>query len=214
MWKSDNPILRILRVLIGFGIVALIALTALTIIFTFPEKTPATNATAVAKSCEDYGPVSRRGFGHHWACTTEIRDDETGEVWTDVVDMNVLSPESIGKQERITWGYSGGRTGKSDNRVYRSPDGYSEGVNLTVTILIGFAAIPMILWYFAKAVVWGFSQEEQRKFWEKINGTPEEQAAKKQKEDEEKARRQASRQRDAEIREARRRAKEQGKADR
>lgn len=209
MWKSDNPLIRAFRVLVGFGIVSLIALTALTIIFAFPEKTPATNATALAKSCEDYGPVSRRGFGPHWACTAEIRDDKTGETWTDVVDMSVLGPESVAKQERITWGYSGGRTGRSDNRVYRSPDGYSEGISLTITIIIGCAAIPLLLWYFSKAIVWGFSQDEQRKFWEKINGTPEEQAEKKQEEAAQRARRQASRQRDAELKEERRRAKQQ-----
>lgn len=176
--------------LIGFGIVALIALTALTIVFSFPAKTGGSNATATAKSCEDYGPISRRGFGHHWACTAQIRDDKTGETWNDVVDMNVLQPQDVGRQERITWGYSGGRVGKSENRVYRSPDGYSEGVNLAVTVVVGFIAIVAMLWYFSKALVWGYTQEGQRKFREKIHGSSTERAAKKQQERAERERRQ------------------------
>lgn len=206
MWKSDNPLVRVLRVLIGFGIVALIALTALTIIFAFPAKTSGSNATAVAKSCEDYGPISRRGFGHHWGCTAQIRDDKTGETWTDVVDMNVLQPQDVGRQERITWGYSGGRVGKSENRVYRSPDGYSDGVNLAVTVAVGFAALIAMLWFFAKAVVWGFTQEGQRKFWQKIHGSNAERTAKKQQELEERERR---RQRWAEVKAHRQQVKEE-----
>ncbi len=27
-------------------------------------------------------------------CNAEIKDDKTGEVWTDVVELNVLSPET------------------------------------------------------------------------------------------------------------------------
>ncbi|MDI2028477.1 DUF6346 domain-containing protein [Saccharopolyspora sp. TS4A08] len=206
MWKSDNPLVRVLRVLIGFAIVALIALTALTVIFAFPAKTGGSNATAVARSCEDYGPISRRGFGHHWGCTAQIRDDKTGETWTDVVDMNVLQPQDVGRQERITWGFSGGRVGKSENRVYRSPDGYSDGVNLAVTVVVGFAALLAMLWFFAKAVVWGFTQEGQRKFWEKIHGSNWERAAKKQHELEERERR---RQRWAEVKAHREQVKEE-----
>ena len=209
MWKSDNPGARALRVIIGFGIVAFIGLSALTVINWFPAKTTA-NATAVVESCEDRGPISRRGFGPHWACQATITDDETRETWTDTVDMNVLSPADAGKQERITWGYSGGRVGKSDNRVYRSPEGYSRGVNTLVIIVVGFPAFLMMLWYSAKAIVWGLSQEEQRKFWTKINkGTPEELAATKQRERE---RRQASRERSAAIQAARKKAKQERKS--
>ena len=189
MWKSDNPLIRALRVLIGLGIVVLIALTAVTIIFSFPAKSPESNATAIAKSCQDYGPISRRGFGHHWACTAQIKDDKTGETWTSVVDMNVLRPEDIGQKERITWGYSGGRVGKSDNRVYSSPDGYSKGVNTAVIVIVGFAALVSMLWFLTRAVAWGKTQEGQRKASEEMHGTESERSAKKQKERDERERR-------------------------
>lgn len=189
MWKSDNPLIRALRVLIGLGIVVLIALTALTIIFSFPAKTSESNATAVAKSCEDHGPISRRGFGHQWACTAQLKDDKTGESWTGVVDMNVLQPDDIGREERITWGYSGGRVGKSENRVYSSPDGYSKGVNTAVTVIVGFAGLVSMLAFFTKAVTWGKTQEGQRRASEKTHGTESKRTAKKQGEREERERR-------------------------
>lgn len=206
MWKSDNPLARALRVLIGLGIVVLIGLTALTIIFSFPAKSPASNATAVAKSCEDYGPISRRGFGHHWACTAQIRDDKTGETWTGLVDMNVLQPEDIGREEHITWGYSGGRVGKSENRVYSSPDGYPKSVNTAVMVIVGAAGLVSMLVFFTKAIAWGRTQEGQRKASEKAHGTKSERTAKKQQEQQERERRQK---RWAEVKEHRRQVKEE-----
>lgn len=71
--KSDNPFIRLLRMLFGFGIVALLLLTALTVNFSFPEKSTVTNATAQVQSCEDHVPLSRRGFGPRWNCTALIR---------------------------------------------------------------------------------------------------------------------------------------------
>ncbi|KAA5832519.1 hypothetical protein F1721_16065 [Saccharopolyspora hirsuta] len=209
MWRSDNPVARVLRVLIGFGIVALIAFTALTVIFSFQRKTEATNATARVTACEDTGPITRRGFGHNWNCTATIRDDESGETWTTDIDMNFFTPEDIGQDKRLYWGYGGNRMVTSDYRVYASPEGVSAGTYAVISAAVGFPAIMAMLWFFAKAVVWGFSQEEQRKFWEKIHGTPEQRAAKKQKELEERQARKARLARYAEIKEARRRAKEE-----
>ncbi|RRO16186.1 hypothetical protein EIL87_14130 [Saccharopolyspora rhizosphaerae] len=121
--------------------------------------------------------------------------------------MNVLQPQDVGRSERITRDYSFGRVGKSENRVYRSPEGYSDGVNLAVTAVVGFAAIGAMLWFSAKAVVWGFSQEGQRRSWEKIHGSDADRAAQKQREIEERERRR--RRRWAEVKAHRQRVKEE-----
>lgn len=184
MWKSDNPIARIFRFVIGVGIVAVILLTALTIIFSFPEKSTVTNATAKVQSCVDTGPLTRRGFGHNWNCTVTVRDDKSGETWTDKVDMNVFGPEDIGKEKRVAWGYAGGRIVKSDNRDYSSTEGYSVTTHLIVMFATGAVAIVASLWFLSRAIIWSFSQQGQRKFWEKVHGNSAEKAAKKQQDDE------------------------------
>ncbi|RRO16185.1 hypothetical protein EIL87_14125 [Saccharopolyspora rhizosphaerae] len=184
MWKSDNPLVRFVRFVVGLGIVAVILLTALTIIFSFPEKSTATNATAKVQSCVDTGPITRRGFGHNWDCKIAVRDDKTGERWTDQVDMNVFSPEDVGKEKPVAWGYAGGRIVKSDNRHYSTPEGSSTGTHLVVMFATGAVAIVAALWFLSRAIIWSFSQQGQRKFWEKIHGSSEEKAAKKEKDDE------------------------------
>lgn len=184
MWKSDNPIARIIRLVLGLGIVSVIVLTALTIIFSFPEKSKTTNATATVQSCEDTGPITRRGFGHNWNCTVNVRDDKTGETWSDQVDMNLFTPEDVGKEKRVAWGYAGGRIVKSDNRVYSSPEGYSGATSIIVMFATGAVAIVAALWFLAKAITWSFSQQGQRRFWEKSLGTSSEKKAKKQQDDE------------------------------
>ncbi|MER5391456.1 DUF6346 domain-containing protein [Saccharopolyspora sp. NPDC002686] len=215
MWKSDNIAIRLAKMLGGFVVVAIIVLSWLTIVFSFPEKHDRPNGTAYVQSCEDTGPITRRGFGHNWSCTATIRDDKTGNTWTQTLDMNFFSPDDIGKEKRLTWGYGGGRSNiNTEKRTYTPAEGYSTGFTTTISVVSFIVLLPPALWMLATSVMWSFSQAEQRKFWEKIHGTPEERAAKKRKELAEREARQASRQRYAAIKEARRKAKEERRSSR
>ncbi|MCI2419163.1 DUF6346 domain-containing protein [Saccharopolyspora sp. K220] len=184
MWKSDNPLVRLLRVLIGLGIVAVIGLTALTIVFSFPRKAEVSNATARVTACEDTGPITRRGFGHNWSCTATFRDDETGETWTTDVDMNLFAPDDVGKDVRVAWSHGGGRIVTSENRVYTPLEGVSSGTYTLIVVAVGFTTFLLGLWMLIKAVVWGFTQEGQRRFWDKFHGGAEKRAAQKKKDEE------------------------------
>ncbi|CAM05167.1 hypothetical protein A8924_6330 [Saccharopolyspora erythraea NRRL 2338] len=186
MWNSDNIAIRLAKMLGGFVVVAVLVMLWPTIVYSFPEKKDNPNGTALVRSCEDTGPVTRRGFGHNWSCVADIRDDKTGDTWTATVDMNFFTPAEVGKQKRLVWGYGGSRTSTNkEKRTYtRAEDGYSNGtVTLVLVVTTGLVGIPA-LWMFSKSVVWSFSQAEQRKFWEKIHGSPEERAAKKKKDQE------------------------------
>lgn len=189
VWRSDAVPVRLVKLVGGLVVTACIAMLWPTIIFSFPEKHERPNATALVRSCEDTGPVTRRGFGHNWDCTLQVRDDKTGESWTTTIDMNLFSPEDVGKQKRLTWGYGGSRfsTNKA-MRTYTAAEGYSEGFRLVVITLTTLAIAPPALWMFAKSLVWGYSQAGQREFWERINGTPAERAEEQQREQQEEAR--------------------------
>lgn len=185
MWYSDNIVIRLAKMLGGLVVVAVIVMLWPTIIYSFPEQKDNPNGTALVKSCEDTGPITRRGFGHNWNCTAEIRDDETGQTWTASIDMNFFTPEDIGKQKRLVWGYGGSRTShNTEKRTYtRAEDGYSSGTTTLVALVTtGVVGIPALL-MLSKALAWSGTQEEQRKKREKIHGTPEERAAEKQKDD-------------------------------
>jgi hypothetical protein len=199
--ESDNPITRASRLVLGLITAVIVVFTALTAVFSFPAK-GAANATAVAKSCEDYGPISRRGFGHQWVCEAVITDYKTGETWTDVVDMNILTDEDIGNEKAISWGYQRGRAVMSDKRVYSPADGYSEAVHSLVLfpsfIIGGVGAFAMVV----IGILGAMTRQSRRALIEKSFGTREERTAKKQAEE---AERQASKARLAELR---RKAKE------
>ncbi|QUH04463.1 hypothetical protein HUO13_30085 [Saccharopolyspora erythraea] len=185
MLKSDNLAVRLGKMIAGFIVVAVLVMLWPTIVFSFPTMKDKPNATADVKSCEDTGPVTRRGFGHNWNCVATIRDDETGQTWTTSIDMNFFTPDEIGEPQRLTWGYGGGRGNiNTDKRTYTQAEGFSSGTVTMISIVAaGVLGIPA-LWMFSKSVVWSFSQAEQRKFWEKIHGSPEERAAKKKKDQE------------------------------
>lgn len=215
LWNSNNLAVRLTKLVGGLVVTAAVLMLWPTIVFSFPQKHSSPNATALVQSCEDTGPITRRGFGHNWDCSIKVRDDETGKTWTANVDMNFFTPDDVGKEKRLTWGYGGGRyNNNTELRTYTPAEGYSTGVFTLIGCLAGVVIVPAALWMLAKSIIWSFSREEQRKFWEKINGTTEEKSAKKQQQAEEKAQRQQARQRSAEIKEARRRAKEQRKAGR
>lgn len=189
VWRSDAVVVRLAKVVGGLVVTACIAMLWPTIIFSFPEKHERPNATALVQSCEDTGPVTRRGFGHNWDCAVQIRDDETGKSWTTTIDMNLFSPEDVGEEKRLTWGYGGSRFSTNTSvRTYTAAEGYSEGFHLVVITLATIAISPLLLWMFAKSLVWGYSQAGQREFWEKIHGTPSERAEKKRREQQEEAR--------------------------
>lgn len=183
LWRWDNPLMRVLRVLVGFGVLAVIALSAMTIMFSFQARASEADGTALVESCEDKGPISRRGFGHHWNCTVMIREHETGERFTAEVDMSVFSPEDIGEERLIAWGNTG-RLQAGERKYVPVEHGVSGNTRDTVWMVVGLPTAIALLWMFPKAIVWGFTQEGQRQFWEQIHGTPEERAAKKAKDEE------------------------------
>lgn len=208
MWYSDNIVIRLAKMLGGLVATAVLVMLWLTIIFSFPEQEDNPNGTALVKSCEDTGPITRRGFGHNWNCTAEVRDDETGKTWTSQIDMNFFTPEDIGKEKKLIWGYGGSRTShNTEKRTYtRVEDGYSSATNTLVAIVAtGVVGIPALL-MLSTALNWIGTQEEQRKWREKLHGTPEERAAKKRKEREADER---FRERQARIAAARKQAKEE-----
>ncbi|MFC7342865.1 DUF6346 domain-containing protein [Saccharopolyspora griseoalba] len=208
--------MRTLRLLVGLVGVTAILLTTLTVTSAIPRRTTA-NATAVATSCEAYGPISRRGFGTYWACNATMTDTKSGKRWTDVVDIRSLTPEDIGKKMPISWGHQRGRAVISDKRVYSSPDGYGQATYvllLSLSYLIGgFAAVLLL----TGSVLAALTRQGRRTLLEKSLGTPEERAAKKQRDKAEDEEWQQKKARIAEAnrrnKEARRQAKEARKSD-
>ncbi|MEV4730871.1 DUF6346 domain-containing protein [Saccharopolyspora sp. NPDC049426] len=189
VWRSDELPVRMAKLVGGLVVTACIAMLWPTIIFSFPEKHERPNATALVQSCEDTGPVTRRGFGHNWDCTFQVRDDETGKSWTTTTDMNLFSPEDVGEEKRLTWGYGGSRFSTNTAvRTYTAAEGYSAGFRLVVITLATIAIAPPALWMFAKSLVWGYSQAGQREFWERISGTPAERAEERRRKQQEEAR--------------------------
>lgn len=197
----DNRAVRALNLIGGLAVLPLAVLLFLTVLFSFNRSSESANATAHVHSCEDIGPISWRGFGHNWKCTATIQEDDTGESWTATRAFNFFTPDEIGTPQRISVGHSL----TSDKVFYSQTEGWSSAaVGIIDTIAAIFIFIPA-LWLFSRLIVRSFKQEEQRKFWEKIHGTPEERAAKKQKDKEfwEEMRRNR-----AQRKETRRRAKE------
>ncbi len=179
--QSDNIAIRLMKMLAGFAVIAVLLLSTLTIVFSFHGRVNHSNATAHVESCVDKGPVSWRGFGHNWKCTFTVQDDKTGDTWKDSLDFNFFTPDDIGTPQRITWGESRVSEGVGG---YNQTDGLPSGVDGWIDVAAIFIFIFPTLWVFSRSVVWSFPQEEQRKFWEKIYGTPEERAAKKEKDGE------------------------------
>ncbi|WP_433873806.1 DUF6346 domain-containing protein [Saccharopolyspora sp. CA-218241] len=170
----------------GFVIVALLLMLWPTIVFTFPLEKDNPNGTATAHSCEDTGPVTRRGFGINWNCVATIRDHESGETWTAEIDMNFFTPEDIGEPKEIVWGYGGSRSShNTELRTYTLAEGgVSSGARTAIAIGAAVLVVVPAIFMFIRSLRWSGTQEQQRKDRERVNGTPEEQAAKK-KEDEE-----------------------------
>lgn len=213
-WNSNNIAARLAKTALGLLATACILMLWPTIVFSFPEKADEQNATALVQSCEDTGPITRRGFGRNWDCNVRIQDDKSGKTWTTSIDMNFFSPEDIGKEKRLTWGHGGGRAStNTETYIYTRAEGFPTGVRTLVAIVAAIVLLPPALWLLAKSIVWSFPQNEQRKFWEKIHGTSEEKAEKKRNEQEEDARWRETQRRRAEQHEAakaaRKRAKDQ-----
>lgn len=216
--SNSNTIgLRLTKMVLGLIVTACIVMLWPTIVFSFPEKADKPNATATVQSCEDTGPITRRGFGHNWDCRVRIADDESRKNWTTNIDMNFFSPEDVGKEKRLTWGHGGGRAStNTDTYVYTRAEGYPAGVRLLVSIVAAIVLLPPALWLLVKSVVWIFPQNEQRKFWEKIGGTSEQKAEKKRQKQAEDERWRETQRRRAEQHEAakaaRKRTKEGGQS--
>ncbi|TWG08907.1 DUF6346 domain-containing protein [Saccharopolyspora dendranthemae] len=211
-WNSNSIGVRLAKLVLGLLTTACILMLWPTIVFSFPEKAEKQNATALVESCKDTGPITRRGFGHNWDCAVRIRDDETGRSWTTAIDMNFFSPEDVGKEKRLTWGHGGGRAStNNETYIYTRAEGYPTGVRTLVAIVTAIIILPPALWLLAKSIVWSFSRDEQRKFWEKINGTPEERAEKKRKKQEEDAQWRETQRRRAEQHEAAKAARDRAK---
>ncbi|WP_406689056.1 DUF6346 domain-containing protein [Saccharopolyspora sp. ID03-671] len=109
LWNSNNLAVRLTKLIGGLTVTAAILMLWPTVVFSFPQKHEKPNSTAHVQSCEDTGPITRRGFGSNWNCAVTIRDDETSETWTTDLDMNFFTPDDVGKEKRLTWGYGGGR---------------------------------------------------------------------------------------------------------
>jgi hypothetical protein len=211
-WNSDKLPIRLAKMVFGLILTAAIALLWPTIVFSFPQKHDAPNATALVRSCEDTGPITRRGYGHNWNCTAEIRDSKTGETWTTDLDMNFFTPDDIGKEKELTWGYGGGRYNiNTEKRTYTPAEGYSSGTFTVVACVAGILVLPGVILMLVTALAWSLKSDEHRKHWEKIRGTPEERAAKKQQEQERDADWRDSQQRIAELRRANKERRREGR---
>ena len=203
LWNSDKLPVRLAKMVFGLVLTAAIALVWPTIVFSFPQKHEPPNATALVQSCEDTGPVTRRGYGHNWNCTAKIRDNKTGATWTTDLDMNFFTPDEIGKEKQLTWSYGGGRYNtNTEKRTYTPADGYSSGTFIVVACVAGIFVLPAVILMLVTSLAWALPRVERRKHWEKIRGTPEERAAKKQQEQERDTELRESRQRIAELRRA------------
>ncbi|MEB3366887.1 DUF6346 domain-containing protein [Saccharopolyspora mangrovi] len=212
--NSNNLGVRLTKMVLGLLATTCILMLWPTAVFSFPEKAEKQNATAIVQSCRDTGPITRRGFGHNWDCRAQIRDDKTGKSWTTNIDMNFFSPEDVGKEKRLTWGHGGGRAStNTETYIYTSSEGYPAGVRILVAIVAAIVIIPPALWLLAKSVVWSFPQNQQRRFWEKINGTPEQKAEKKRKKQADDARWRETQRRRAEQHEAAKAARKRAKED-
>ncbi|MBA8823287.1 hypothetical protein FHX42_000616 [Saccharopolyspora lacisalsi] len=179
--QSDDLAIRLGKMLAGFLVVVVLLLLNLTIVFSLQAGYSETNAIAHVRSCENKGPISWRGFGNNWNCTAVFQQDGTGGTWRATVDFNLFTPEEIGTPQRVLVSDGGGRIVSSENVEYHQSTGISPGAAGWIWTATTFVFIFPTLWVFSRSVVWSFSQEEQRKFWEKIYGTPEERAAKKEK---------------------------------